>query len=105
MDEIEVAGEVDATATQWCAVYDTRTGAVVHLHEHIALERAGRRSEKDLAYDAMAEVSPQHDRGRLAVALPKRGVPLERAVRYRVGIDDRQIRAERRERPKPRPDS
>ena len=103
MDEIEAAGEVDASVTQWCAVYDNRTGAVVHLHEHIALAAAGRRSEKDLAHDAMVEVSPQHDH--LDVAHPKRGVALERGVRYRVGIDDRQVRAERRERPKPRPAS
>jgi hypothetical protein len=99
VEDIEFVGPGEHPVRQWCAVYDPRSGAVVHLHEHIAVGESDRRSEKQLAADALAALGPQGDDARLAVAHPRQGVALERRVRYRVRLSDRVLRSERRERP------
>jgi hypothetical protein len=95
----EYVGPGPHPVSQWCAVYDTRSGAVVHIHEHVALSEADRRSERQLTADALAALGPQDDGARHAVAHPRPGVALERGARYRVRTSDRVLRSERRERP------
>lgn len=99
MVDSEYVGPDPHPVTQWCAIYDTRSGAVVHIHEHIALGEGERRSERQLAADGLAALGPQDDGARHAVAYPRPGVPLERGARYRVRTSDRVIRSESRERP------
>lgn len=99
MEDSEYVGPGGPPVSQWCAVYDTRSGAVVHIHEHVALSEAERRSDRQLAADALAALGRQDDGAQYAIAHPAAGMPLQRSARYRVRTSDRVLRSERRERP------
>jgi len=72
--------EIDSTnpnhrpASQWCAVFDTRTGTVVHIHQVIASNSADLFSREELGKQALTQV-PRDEQFRLAEGLLPREVP------------------------------
>jgi hypothetical protein len=90
--------------TQWCVVFDTRTGNVVHVHQFIALRSADALSREELAELALGQVSsgdlepaealPSRDapdRGYLDVAWPAADVRLGSGERLHVDLETRQV--------------
>jgi hypothetical protein len=69
--------------TQWCLVYDRRTGAVVHIHQFIAAAPDGVVSPERLASQAIEQASKRQGQEFLEVAYPD-DVSLDINARYRV---------------------
>lgn len=84
MESTEFQGKGEAPQTQWCLVYDRRTGAVVHIHQYIAASRDEAGSPNQLASQAIEQASKRQGREFLEVAYPADDAPLDFNARYRV---------------------
>lgn len=86
MQVTETAGDADAGHVQWCVVYDSRSGAVIHVHQHIALSRKEACATEALASEAIEQAAKRHGSEFLCVAEPADDVPLDYNARYRVDL-------------------
>jgi hypothetical protein len=101
MQSTEIAPKGDAPYTQWCVVYDRRTGAVVHIHQHIAVSSKDALSAGQLTSQAMEQASKERGNEFFDVAHPADDTPLEVNTRYRVELESGRIRCDKQWRFKP----
>ena len=85
MDSMALVGIDETPEMQWCVVYDTHTGTVVHLHQFLGLPSTSF-SPEDVARQALEHTPARHDRKQLSVAHPSGDVPLRRDGHYRVDV-------------------
>jgi hypothetical protein len=81
---VEVVESEAPMVRTWCIVYDVETNDVIHIHEHLAYDADGSPNQDDLARDALAFVSSDFDRARLAVAHPRSDIELSADLDYTV---------------------
>jgi hypothetical protein len=102
MGSIQIAGTGITPYKQWCVVYDRRTGAVVHIHQYIALSGSDEaRSADELGSQAMEQATERLDSEFLDVAHPADDTPLESNTRYSVDLESVSVRYEKESRTKP----
>jgi hypothetical protein len=101
MESTGVKGKPDAPHTQWCVVYDRRTGAVVHIHQYVAASRADACTCEQLAEQAMEQATRRHGRECLEVAYPSEDIALDFNARYRVDPGSGEVRSEKLRRSAP----
>ncbi len=95
MGSTQVAGTSDTPYKQWCVVYDRRTGAVVHIHQFIALSSDEARSEDELASQAIEQATRRFGKDFLEVAHPEDATPLDSNTRYSVDLESGAVRYEK----------
>jgi len=100
-------------ASEWCVVFDARTGDVVHIHQVIALGGSALPPRAEIAEQALSHVPPSEmfgpaeglargeipSRASLEVAFPAENIRPEdvgpwSSQRLRVDLDTRQIRTQ-----------
>ena len=84
MNKTAVTGSREAPVSQWCAVVDTRSGSVVHIHQFIPLDESELLPPDELAAQALEQTPSRHQRDHLGVVHPDRDAPVEREMRYSV---------------------
>ena len=103
MESTQIAGTGDTVTPheQWCVLYDRRTGAVVHLHQYIALSGSDQAlSQEELATQAVEQALQATEGTRLFekyyvnVAHPADDMPLDYSKRYSVDLESGRIRYE-----------
>jgi hypothetical protein len=109
MVSTQIAGTGDTPHQQWCVVYDRCTGAVVHIHQYIALsgdqealsadELASQAIER--ALQATEEANRRFDKDDLDAAHPADDTPLDFNNRYSVDPESGSVRYEQRSRARP----
>jgi hypothetical protein len=109
MGSTQIAGIDYTPHEQWCVVYDRRTGAVVHIHQYIALsgdqealsadELASQAIEQ--ALQVTEEADRRFEKDYVDVAHPADDTPLDFNNRYSVDLESRSVRYEQRSRAKP----
>jgi hypothetical protein len=85
---IESTEADEPNISQWCLVYDTRTGKVVHAHQFFALSKSALMSQERLEHAALAEIAPhlRKETSSFAVFHPTSDEPFEPMQRYRVDV-------------------
>lgn len=73
---------------QWCLVYDTRDGRVIHIHEFIALDIDNAASTEELERQALSHVVRREDPSYLRVLHPPAEMLPDPTVVYRVNLRD-----------------
>ena len=83
---IESTEADEPSVSQWCLVYDKRTGSVVHVHQFFALSKSALMSQERLEQAALAEIAPplRKETSSLAVFHPNTGEPFEPMRSYRI---------------------
>jgi hypothetical protein len=94
MRATESVGQHDSPHTQWCVVYDRRTGAVVHIHQNIAVSSNDACSASELESAAIEQADRRLDREFLSTARPADDTPLDFNARYRVDLESGSVRRE-----------
>lgn len=81
----------DSAPSQWCAVYDARTGKVVHLHEFVPADARGRCANDALAQEALRIAAHEHPDADLKVAHPSPSARLDPRAHYRYDAKSRKL--------------
>ena len=97
MGSTQIAGTGDTPHEQWCVVYDRRTGAVVHIHQYIALSGSDQAlSADDLASQAIEQAAERvFDKDFFDVAHPAHDTPLGFNNHYSVDLESGSVRYEK----------
>lgn len=102
MESTEAGRPTDASPhTQWCVVFDSTTGAVVHIHQFIALSRADACSPDELSKQAIEQARYRQGGRALKVGHPSDDTPLDYNGRYRVDPATGRVLVEKLRRVKP----
>jgi hypothetical protein len=85
----------ESLASQFCLVYEKQTGKVVHIHEFISVDPAGRCAPDELETQALQLAPAKYARSDLATFHPKPDQIVSRQFKYRVDCDRNKLLIEK----------
>ena len=86
-----------ANASQWCLIYERRTGKVVHIHQFLPLTTDDLMSHEALEKAALAELAPDShpNADSFGVFHPKANAVLEPNVEYVIDLKSHSLSGKR----------
>jgi hypothetical protein len=84
-----------STPSQWCAVFDARTGKVVHVHQFVPASARTRCTADDLAKEALRIAAQEHPDADLKPVPASAAKTLDPRVNYRFDTKSRKLIVER----------
>ena len=86
----------EQTLSQWCMIYDKRTGEIIHTHQFLPLSSNDFYSKEDLEKIAIGFLSPENKRNMefLNVFHPPKDLDLDPSMNYKINLESQSLIAE-----------
>jgi len=86
----------EQTLSQWCMIYDKRTGEIIHTHQFLPLSSDDYYSKEDLEKKAIEFLSPENKKNLefLNVFHPPKDLHFDPSMNYKINLESKFLIAE-----------